>query len=73
MSLASLPHYLPKLVNLSLQNNQLKTWKDIDYICGRKQKMECLREIILIDNPIRDFEVRNDRLENYRRLVVRSM
>lgn len=65
--LSTLSHYLPKLANLSLQNNDLKTFRDIDYISGRKGKMEHLRELVLIGNPVRELEFKNGRGDKYRR------
>lgn len=67
--LAHLSRYLPKLANLSLQNNGLSTFKDIDYISGRKGKLEHLRELVLIGNPIRELEYKNNRGEKYKRYV----
>lgn len=67
--LNSLPHYLPQLRNLSLQGNGLKQWRDLDFLSGRKQKLQNLRELIMIDNPLRDFELKNNRGDNYQRLV----
>ena len=68
--LQTLPRYLPKIRNLSLQGNGLKTWRDIDYMSGKAGKLSHLREIVLIDNPIREFELKNGRAENYRRFVI---
>lgn len=67
--LNSLSHYLPKLRNLSLQGNGFKQWRDLDFLSGRKQKLQNLRELIMIDNPLRDFELKNNRGDNYQRLV----
>lgn len=67
--LTTISHYLPKLANLSLQSNNLKTGRDLDYISGRKGRMEHLRELILIGNPVRELEITNGRGEKYRRLV----
>jgi nuclear RNA export factor len=68
--LSTLSHYLPHLANLSLQNNNLRTWRDIDYISGRKGKLEHLRELVLIGNPVRELEFQNGRGEKYKRLVL---
>lgn len=65
--LSTLAHYLPKLVNLSLLNNDLKVWRDIDYLSGRKGKLEHLRELILIGNPLRELEVKHGRGDKYKR------
>ena len=66
--LSRLSHYLPALANLSLQGNKLSTWKDIDYISGRKGKLSQLRELILLDNPLRNTEYGRDS-ERYKRSV----
>lgn len=65
--LSTLTHYLPRLVNLSLQKNDLKVWRDIDYLSGRKGKLEHLRELILIGNPLRELELKNGRGDKYKR------
>ncbi|KIJ67053.1 hypothetical protein HYDPIDRAFT_128640 [Hydnomerulius pinastri MD-312] len=70
-AISTLAHYLPKLANLSLQNNSLKVWRDIDYICGRKGKLEHLRELILLGNPLRELEVKNGRSDKYRSDMAR--
>ena len=65
--LNSLPHYLPRLKNLSLQGNAIKHWKELEYLSSRKGKLQGLRELIMIDNPLRDTELQHGRGENYRR------
>lgn len=65
--LQSLYHYLPKLANLSLEGNNLKMWKDLDYISGRRGKLENLRELILKGNPLRELEYQNNRVDKYKR------
>jgi nuclear RNA export factor len=67
--LTHLNHYLPRLANLSLQGNALRTWKDVDYISGRKEKMTHLRELVLLGNPIREAEYQNGRGERFRTYV----
>lgn len=69
LMLNSLSHYLPKLRNLSLQGNGLKQWRDLDFLSGRKQKLQNLRELIMIDNPLRDVELKHNRGDNYQRSV----
>ena len=68
--LSRLPHYLPNLVNLSLQGNKLATWRDLEYISGRKGKLSQLRELILLENPIRNIEYENNRADRYKRLAA---
>lgn len=70
MHLIYLNRYLPKLRNLSLQGNSLNTWKDLDHIGARRDKMKQLRELVLIGTPLRDMEYKNGRGERYRRCEV---
>ncbi|KAI6155073.1 hypothetical protein BKA82DRAFT_996758 [Pisolithus tinctorius] len=69
--LSTLAHHLPKLANLSLQNNDLKVWRDMDHISGRKGKLEHLRELILLGNPLRELEIKNGRGDKYKSEVTR--
>lgn len=69
--LSTLAHYLPKLANLSLQNNDLKVWRDMDHISGRKGKLEHLRELILLGNPVRELEIKHGRGDKYKSEVTR--
>lgn len=69
MQLVSLPHYVSGLKNLSLQGNQLRQWKDIDAIAGRGKSLSQLRELVFLDNPLRDFEIGKNGAEKYRRLA----
>ncbi|EGN98717.1 hypothetical protein SERLA73DRAFT_181326 [Serpula lacrymans var. lacrymans S7.3] len=69
--LSTLAHYLPKLANLSLQNNSLRQWRDIDFISGRKGKLEHLRELILLGNPLRDTDIQHGRGDKYKSDVSR--
>ncbi|EAU85279.2 hypothetical protein CC1G_10065 [Coprinopsis cinerea okayama7 len=66
-----LSKYLPKLENLSLQNNNLCHWKDLDYISARKDKLVHLRELVLLDNPVRDMEIKNGRVDRYKHELIR--
>ncbi len=65
--LVYLDKYLPKLRNLSLQGNMLKTWRDLDAISGRKDRMKHLRELVLLETPLRDMEYKNGREDRFRR------
>ncbi|CAL1716423.1 unnamed protein product [Somion occarium] len=69
--IATLPHYLPGLRNLSLEGNQLKTWRDLDYITGRRGRLEQLRELILTGNPVRELEYQNNRAEKFKSEISR--
>ncbi|KAF9144412.1 nuclear mRNA export, poly(A)+RNA binding protein [Mortierella sp. GBA39] len=51
--ISSITQFFPKLLNLSLKNNDITYMKDLEYISGPK-KLTNLRELILLDNPIRD-------------------
>ena len=59
--------FLPKLANLSLANNQLKTMDDIRSLTREKNKLDFLRELILTGNPIKGSDPANT--EQYRRFV----
>ena len=68
--ISTIAHYLPNLANLSLENNNLRVWKDIDSISqlsDKKDKLLKLRELILIGNPIRELEYQNNRVDSYRK------
>lgn len=72
--ITSIAHYLPNLANLSLENNNLRVWKDLDSISqlsDKKDKLLKLRELILIGNPIRDIEYQHNRVDNYRNNIMR--
>ncbi|KAH9928646.1 uncharacterized protein B0H18DRAFT_999876 [Fomitopsis serialis] len=71
--LMRLPHYLPNLVNLSLQGNKLGVWKDLDYISSRKARLPQLRELILLDNPLRNAQYEKDNGERYKSEVARRL
>ena len=67
--LSTMSHYLPRLANLSLEGNQLKMWKDLDFISGKRGKLEHLRELVLKGTPIRELEYQNNRAEKYKGYV----
>ncbi|KXN86469.1 mRNA export factor mex67 [Leucoagaricus sp. SymC.cos] len=71
LHLTYLDRYLPKLRNLSLQGNPLKTWKDLDAIGAKKDKMKHLRELVLLGTPLRDMEYKNGRGDRYRSEIAR--
>lgn len=71
--ITTIAHYLPNLANLSLENNNLRVWKDLDSISqlsDKKDKLLKLRELILIGNPIRELEYKNNRVDSYRKWVL---
>lgn len=62
----ALATYFPNLKNLSLQNNQIGRWSDLDP-WGRGHQFPQLEELLLLDNPIQ----RNARdSEDYQRQIV---
>ncbi len=65
-----LTRYLPKLANLSLQDNNLRVWKDLDYISARRDRLLHLRELIIIGNPVRETEYQHGRGEKFRMFVI---
>ncbi|TFK62148.1 NTF2-like protein [Pluteus cervinus] len=69
--LVHIDKFLPRLVNLSLQNNQLRVWGDLEAISSRKGKMKHLRELILTGNPIREMEFQHGRGEQYKADIIR--
>ncbi|KAF9448656.1 NTF2-like protein [Macrolepiota fuliginosa MF-IS2] len=71
MHLIYLDRYLPKLRNLSLQGNALKTWRDLDPVGARRDKMKHLRELVLVGTPLRDMEYKNGRGDRYRGEIAR--
>ncbi|CAE6470841.1 unnamed protein product, partial [Rhizoctonia solani] len=73
--LRMLPTFLPQLKNISFQNNEIRLWKDLEAIIPHEQKhggaVSSIREIILMDNPVRDQELAKGDLTAYRSEVVR--
>ncbi|KAF8207061.1 hypothetical protein K438DRAFT_1815618 [Mycena galopus ATCC 62051] len=69
--LTYLDKYLPRIANLSLQNNNMRVWKDLDPISSRREKLLHLRELVLMGNPIREQEYQNGNADRYKREVTR--
>ncbi|PAV16685.1 NTF2 [Pyrrhoderma noxium] len=70
--LVPLSHYLPQIRNLSLQDNKIKSWRDVEYIAGTKtKKLSVLRELIFIGNPLRESEVNSNKPEHYKSGMLR--
>ncbi|KAI0322537.1 hypothetical protein OF83DRAFT_647408 [Amylostereum chailletii] len=72
--ISTIAHYLPGLSNLSLENNQLRVWKDLDSISqltDKKDKLSKLRELVLLGNPIREFEYQHNRGDSYKNNIMR--
>ncbi|KAI1797343.1 NTF2-like protein [Ganoderma leucocontextum] len=57
--------------NLSLEGNAFRGWKELDYISGKRGRLEQLRELILVGNPIRELEYQNNRAAGYKSEVAR--
>ncbi|KDN50615.1 hypothetical protein RSAG8_01113, partial [Rhizoctonia solani AG-8 WAC10335] len=74
-SLRMLPTFLPQLKNVSFQNNEIRSWKDLEAIVPHEQKhggaVSSIREIILMGNPVHDLELAKGDLTAYRSEVVR--
>ncbi|PPQ83094.1 hypothetical protein CVT25_003798 [Psilocybe cyanescens] len=69
--LVQLSRYLPKLLNLSLQNNKIRDKKEITMIVPRKDKMIHLRELVLTGNPLREQAYKAGQGATYRSDIVR--
>ncbi|KAI0661505.1 NTF2-like protein [Cubamyces menziesii] len=69
--MTTLAHYLPKLANLSLEGNKLAGWKEIDYISGKRGRLSQLRELVLVGNPMRELEYKNNRAQQYKSEIAR--
>ncbi|EJF64631.1 NTF2-like protein [Dichomitus squalens LYAD-421 SS1] len=69
--MSTMSHYLPWLKNLSLEGNEFRGWKDVDYISGKRGRLEQLRELILVGNPVRELEYKNNRAALYKSEVAR--
>ncbi|KAI3615783.1 mrna export receptor mex67 [Moniliophthora roreri] len=69
--LSLLGHYLPHLQNLSLHNNNIRKYQDLDSLAGKKDKLMALRELILTGNHLREEEVGKGKEEHFTREVTR--
>jgi nuclear RNA export factor len=72
--LSTLNHYLPQLANLSLEKNQIKSYRDLDRLLptsktGAKPDVSALKELILKGNPLRKIEEEKGQLIHYKRYV----
>lgn len=73
MLLNQLCRYLPNIVNLSLENNNIRDKKEINMIVSRPEKMPHLRELILIGNPLREQAYKVGTGGKYRRYATSSI
>jgi nuclear RNA export factor len=62
--------YLPKLANLSLQNNLIEDYTELDKIAGRGTKVSLMRELIILGNPLRENEFQRGNLQHYASFVI---
>ncbi|KAH9481760.1 mRNA export factor mex67 [Psilocybe cubensis] len=69
--LMQLSRYLPKLVNLSLQNNKIRDKKELTMIVSRKEKMLQMRELVLTGNPLRELAYKAGQGAAYRSDIAR--
>ncbi|KAF9425368.1 nuclear mRNA export, poly(A)+RNA binding protein [Podila epigama] len=54
--ISSVAQFFPNILNLSFKGNDIRTYKDLEYLSGAK-KLPSLREIIFLDNPVRDQDI----------------
>jgi nuclear RNA export factor len=66
---AALNRYLPNIVNVSLTGNKVRSYKDMEIFGGSKWILKKLRELILLDNPLREVAVADGKVEEYRKSV----
>ncbi|KAN0063105.1 nuclear mRNA export, poly(A)+RNA binding protein [Thecaphora frezii] len=63
----TLPSFLPKLQNLSLEGNELRWAKDLDAMAnGKRGRFEALKELLLTGNPVYTNAVAAGNEEGYR-------
>lgn len=68
---ASINRYLPNVVNLSLTGNKIRSMKDTEIFGGSKWILKKLRELILLDTPLREVAVADGKFEDYRNEILR--
>lgn len=70
---SSLNRYLPNIVNLALTGNKVRSMKDMEIFGGHKWILKKLRELILLENPLREVAVADGKHDEYRKLVSTSI
>lgn len=70
VGISALAQTYPKLRNLSLANNDLRRYKDLDAWAG-KNKLAHLSELILTGNPVREDELTKGREVEYRSEITK--
>ncbi|KAF9431668.1 nuclear mRNA export, poly(A)+RNA binding protein [Entomortierella beljakovae] len=69
-SIALLPRFFPNLQNLSLKDNDIASFKELEYFGGKK--LSSLRELILQGNPIHDRDIKQNKDDlNYRSEITK--
>ncbi|EJD37702.1 NTF2-like protein [Auricularia subglabra TFB-10046 SS5] len=69
--LISLDHFLPDTRNISLEGNELKTFRDVEPFASNRKRLNKLRELILIGNPLREGFLKSGRAEHYQSEIIR--
>jgi nuclear RNA export factor len=67
---STLAQTFPKLKNLSLANNEIRRYNNLDAWAG-KNKLASLQELILTGNPLREDEMAKNRAVEYRSEVTK--
>ncbi|KAI7819597.1 hypothetical protein BC939DRAFT_459703 [Gamsiella multidivaricata] len=69
--ISSVAQFFPNLQNLSFKGNNIQYYKDLEYLSGNK-KLPKLRELILLDNPVRDRDIAKNKDDlGYRSAIVK--
>ncbi|WFC97708.1 nuclear mRNA export, poly(A)+RNA binding protein [Malassezia yamatoensis] len=69
-ALTTLGQYLPKLVNLSLERNELRWVRDLDVLASKRHGLHQLQELLLEGNPMQQSALEAENLDGYRRDVL---
>ncbi|KAF8935066.1 nuclear mRNA export, poly(A)+RNA binding protein [Haplosporangium bisporale] len=54
--ISSVAQFFPNILNLSFKGNEIRSYRDLENLSGTK-KLPNLREIIFLDNPLRDRDI----------------
>ncbi|KAF9391186.1 nuclear mRNA export, poly(A)+RNA binding protein [Podila verticillata] len=54
--ISSVAQFFPNILNLSFKGNEIRSYRDLENLSGAK-KLPNLREIIFLDNPLRDRDI----------------
>lgn len=67
-NLSSLNHYLPSLNALSLENNKIRSMRDLDglSIKAAKASISSITELVLTGNPIKEEAITHSRIDTFR-------